>query len=299
MTKGNGTQAEQQSLPPTREAIIEQGMRIQQETAAERDSLRREVEQAALRHRRLQGHHRGADGPAGAGRQPGREHDGGARRRRAPAGRGGDRAGVACWRWAAPSASNPNLSSQGQAMTRMGWLISIVVLSGISAAISADAGPLSAGACSSYREAKALHRGAYLHWRRGTHGRRCWGVKERKGNVQIVQNVQIVRSDEKQQPKNEPPLFVEPWNLLDHPSWAWVRLARFDRVEGRDPPVEEVGFSTFLPGQEPDVWPALEKETAAPLGGAAAGGAILAVLVVLGWRFRHRLDQSMAAAVRR
>jgi len=37
-TNGNG-------LPPTREAIIEQGLRIQQETAAERDELRREVAQ--------------------------------------------------------------------------------------------------------------------------------------------------------------------------------------------------------------------------------------------------------------
>lgn len=37
-TNGNG-------LPPTREAIIEQGLRIQQETAAERDDLRREVAQ--------------------------------------------------------------------------------------------------------------------------------------------------------------------------------------------------------------------------------------------------------------
>jgi len=30
-------------LPPTREAVVEQGLRIQQETAAERDHLRREV----------------------------------------------------------------------------------------------------------------------------------------------------------------------------------------------------------------------------------------------------------------
>jgi len=35
-TNGNG-------LPPTREAVVEQGLRIQQETAAERDHLRREV----------------------------------------------------------------------------------------------------------------------------------------------------------------------------------------------------------------------------------------------------------------
>jgi hypothetical protein len=48
MTNGNGMQGQQhpemrQELPPPREAIVEQGIRIQQETAAERDALRREV----------------------------------------------------------------------------------------------------------------------------------------------------------------------------------------------------------------------------------------------------------------
>jgi len=49
---GNGQLARQQAdeqmsgvLPPTREAVVEQGLRIQQETAAERDALRREVAQ--------------------------------------------------------------------------------------------------------------------------------------------------------------------------------------------------------------------------------------------------------------
>ena len=37
--------AQAQGLPATREAVVEQGLRIQQETAAERDLLRREVEQ--------------------------------------------------------------------------------------------------------------------------------------------------------------------------------------------------------------------------------------------------------------
>ena len=37
--------AEAVELPPPREAIVEQGIRIQQETAAERDLLRREVQQ--------------------------------------------------------------------------------------------------------------------------------------------------------------------------------------------------------------------------------------------------------------
>ena len=47
MANGNGHTArehdERADLPPPREAIVEQGLRIQQETAAERDLLRREV----------------------------------------------------------------------------------------------------------------------------------------------------------------------------------------------------------------------------------------------------------------
>ena len=47
MANGNGRTAREQEeyadLPPPREAIVEQGLRIQQETAAERDMLRREV----------------------------------------------------------------------------------------------------------------------------------------------------------------------------------------------------------------------------------------------------------------
>ena len=85
----------------------------------------------------------------------------------------------------------------------------------------------------------------------------------------------------------EPP--AERWNLLDHPAWAWVAAARLidqprfsERwLEGLEPPTEWVGFSTFLPGQEPDVWPALETETAAPWGWAAAGGLVALALLAL------------------
>jgi len=47
MTNGNGqhelTERGALGLPPAREAVVEQGLRIQQETAAERDMLRREA----------------------------------------------------------------------------------------------------------------------------------------------------------------------------------------------------------------------------------------------------------------
>jgi len=46
MTNGNGQLAhDAPALPPTREAVVEQGLRIQQETAAERDELRRMLAQ--------------------------------------------------------------------------------------------------------------------------------------------------------------------------------------------------------------------------------------------------------------
>jgi len=44
MTNGNGQHTAE--LPRTREAVVEQGLRIQQETAAERDELRRQFQQA-------------------------------------------------------------------------------------------------------------------------------------------------------------------------------------------------------------------------------------------------------------
>ena len=50
MTNGNGMQAAQhqdmQQLPPTREAVVEQGNRIHQEVCHERDELRRRLDQA-------------------------------------------------------------------------------------------------------------------------------------------------------------------------------------------------------------------------------------------------------------
>lgn len=43
MVQTGATGITPQELPPTREAVVEQGLRIQQETAAERDQLRREL----------------------------------------------------------------------------------------------------------------------------------------------------------------------------------------------------------------------------------------------------------------
>lgn len=156
-------------------------------------------------------------------------------------------------------------------------------------ATSADSLPASPR-CMAYGEAKAVHRGAYLHWRRGTHGRRCWGVKERNHNgAGRAVFARSAPADEKQQPKNEPPFFVEPWNLLDHPGWAWIRPARLWWDEKQQPENEplrfvdragDVIFTTFPLGQEPEIWPVLETEAAA-LRWAAAGALLALVLWAL------------------
>jgi len=155
----------------------------------------------------------------------------------------------------------------------------------------------------SYGEAKRLTRGAYLHWHRGTHGRRCWGALERKGNSANVRTLhRIAPLDETQQPKNELPLFVPNlewvWDerqrakngpLLFVEPEPWVMLARFSELPAGN--INSEGefklpvFSTFAPGTEPDVWPALEPETgtAARFWGAAVAGFLAALAAWAAW----------------
>ena len=160
----------------------------------------------------------------------------------------------------------------------------------------ADGGP-PAGRCLGYGEAKQVYRGAYLHWHRGTHGRRCWGVLERKGNEKqrLKNGPQLFAQgrDETQQLKNEPLLFVpnlewvwdERQRVKNEPPFfvprePWAMLARFDAS------YEATGgviFSTFAAGGEPEVWPALETETAAPWWGAAVAGLLAALAAWAAW----------------
>ncbi len=148
-----------------------------------------------------------------------------------------------------------------------------------------------------YGEAKQATRGAYLHWHRGANGRRCWGIRgkarTRAAGQFLARFVPPERTvDETQQPENELPLFV---SLMDHPSWAWAERARrasWFEVEPIGPviPLPDAAdaraeYSTFAPGQEPDVWP--EMETAASWVGAAVATVAAFVLagLVVGWLF--------------
>jgi hypothetical protein len=73
---------------------------------------------------------------------------------------------------------------------------------------------------------------------------------------------------------------VTPPSILDSPRWAWVAEARAAAHE------HDLRYSTFAPGAEPDVWPALPEPT--PIAGRAI--ALLAawlVVMLAFWRW-HR-----------
>lgn len=169
---------------------------------------------------------------------------------------------------------------------------------------TAEAAPRSE-ACLSYGEAKRVYRGAYLHWRTGTHGRRCWGVSDKRRTGRIRSEPRPERADHILAQAEPPP---ERWNLLDHPSWAWVAKARLiDQGRFKDdepqPWTEMVPFSTFAMGEEPDVWPALAKETAAPWWRAAVAGllgalAAWAVWLVVGGPISRYMRRIVAVGVR-
>lgn len=50
-----------------------------------------------------------------------------------------------------------------------------------------------------------------------------------------------------------PPPEPRPRSILDAPQWAWVEAAR-----------EAQAYSTFEPGQEPDVWPSFHERNCSP-----------------------------------
>jgi hypothetical protein len=93
----------------------------------------------------------------------------------------------------------------------------------------------------------------------------------------------------------------EPWNLLDHPSWAWVAAARLAHETPHETPtiLPELSFSTFAMGQEPDVWPVLEQRTAATFWEGVTAGMVALGLLALGWRWRGWVRPLLTAGVRR
>jgi hypothetical protein len=90
--------------------------------------------------------------------------------------------------------------------------------------------------------------------------------------------------------------------------WVWTRLAQLTAPApehwepgnlNSDFELKLPDFSTFAPGAEPDTWPVLESETAAPGVGTAAfgaiSGAVAGLLTALGWLRRRRFNGLAAA----
>ena len=155
------------------------------------------------------------------------------------------------------------------------------------------------GSCLSYAEAKKAYRGAYLHWRSGAKGERCWAARGEKQRPKKREPFFAqAQPEEKQPPKIEPPRnavqivqTVQTVQIVQSDverRWPWVEMGSINPMGVNSPEIDAPPYSTFAPGAEPDVWPVLEKQTASPVGEAAALVAIVACVAGLGWRWRRR-----------
>ena len=115
--------------------------------------------------------------------------------------------------------------------------------------------------CLSYREAKNVYKGAYLHWQYNRKRQRCWGLTPQRRVYKDEVQPEPIRQEPRIEmkpatmyippelvPVNQPPdkvdTMLDRWNILE---------------ELRDMRAEAPIYSTFT-GPEPDVWPVLEKD---------------------------------------
>ena len=139
--------------------------------------------------------------------------------------------------------------------------------------------------CLSRSEARALWPRTHLYWNYSS-GTRCWSSR-RGGSRSSRQAVRVVRDGAPAPPPPSAPpetlaeLMPPRWQD-NHPpgQWAWIAQAR---AAAHD---DDIPFSTFAPGAEPDVWP--------PLDDTSRGGIVIVVMsglfaMALGlalWRWR-------------
>ena len=117
-------------------------------------------------------------------------------------------------------------------------------------------------ACLSKSEARRAVPGAYLYWRGGPKGQRCWYVRggrqagyNRPGSINerpvsvtgqradgVTGQSEITQVEAKSarnlrdyHPGNTPGI-TPPVNILDHPVWAWVEMARIKPHRNRHLP---------------------------------------------------------------
>lgn len=133
-----------------------------------------------------------------------------------------------------------------------------------------------------------MYRGAYLYWH--TEGsKRCWSNR-RVGRAMLGPARRAVL-DPDPTPAPPPPALVMPAGLmpphliepaprtiLDSPRWAWVADARAAAHE------DDVPYSTFAPGTEPDIWPRIERPMPAVVITLLIGQIAL-LLALLLWRW--------------
>jgi hypothetical protein len=77
-----------------------------------------------------------------------------------------------------------------------------------------------------------------------------------------------------------------PLNVLDLPRWSWVTEARAAERDESETPI----FSTFPPGEEPDVWPALEPDRKNVWEDMAGGAVFALMLAALFFLYRATKD---------
>jgi hypothetical protein len=156
--------------------------------------------------------------------------------------------------------------------------------------------------CWSKAEARKAWPRAHLYWSQAS-GKRCWS--NRRGRKASIPVDTLTSPPPRPAPPSLPPAAVAslmprhvetvapPPSILDSPRWAWVARARdlnpgLGDMEFRLPSGTEV-FSTF-PGEQPEVWPPLERRARGAWGYGVA--AILALLIAGAfWGGLSRMDR--------
>ena len=108
-----------------------------------------------------------------------------------------------------------------------------------------------AKSCLTRSEARAAYPRAYLYWSGGPRGQRCWS--DRRGRRRVVSSRALTVLAAVPPTPTQETTHIEPV-LAWQPQWSWVSENAFMRVV----PPTELPYSTFPPGEEPDVWPLLE-----------------------------------------
>ena len=156
------------------------------------------------------------------------------------------------------------------------------------------AGTEARSACLTKGEARRAYPGAYLYWVGGERrGQRCWGLTK-SSRLKTGRSFSLPVGTKGSDPENghsfplaavNRPVVDEPKHGIEpplQPAWETSLIDQaFQRLKGD---VEQIDYSTFWPGQPPEVWPQLERETRWSGSGFAVWlSAIMVLAVVALW----------------